>query len=135
MTLDNLDSLNALGADGGKDIWLTSKDDITTNPAWLNGAVPDAAGKTNDAVPCVVIVTDHGGGKVDAFYFYFYTCVVTLHAKRESMTAVMLTFGSDTTRAIGCLALRLAATSVTGAYILSDPRMPFFRGLVTDIMD
>ncbi|KAI9882158.1 MAG: hypothetical protein M1823_006097 [Watsoniomyces obsoletus] len=73
LTLDNLDGLNALGTDGGKDIWLTSKDDITTNPSWLNGASPDAAGKINGAIPCVVIVTDHGGGKVDAFYFYFYT--------------------------------------------------------------
>ena len=69
LTLDNLDSLNALGNDS---IYLTSKVDITTNPAWLNGEKPDSSGKTGDAVSCAIIVTDHGNGTVDAFYMYFY---------------------------------------------------------------
>ncbi|KZF20450.1 hypothetical protein L228DRAFT_233066 [Xylona heveae TC161] len=67
-----LDNLNALNADGGKDVYLTSVDDITKAPAWLNGIVPDATGKTNGAVSSVIVVNDHGSGNVDAFYFYFY---------------------------------------------------------------
>jgi hypothetical protein len=69
LTLDNLDSLNALG---GKNVFLTSLDDVTTNPAWLNGVKPDGAGKTNGAASTAVIVNDHGAGNIDAFYMYFY---------------------------------------------------------------
>ncbi|KAI9821507.1 MAG: hypothetical protein M1832_003355 [Thelocarpon impressellum] len=68
-TLRDLDELNGLG---GGSVYLTSKDDITTNPAWLNGVAPDADGKTNDAVSAVIVITDKGDGVVDAFYFYFY---------------------------------------------------------------
>jgi hypothetical protein len=67
LTLDNLNQLNSADT-----AWLTSKVDITTNPAWLNGVKPDATGKTNDAVTAAIIVNDHGGGNVDAFYMYFY---------------------------------------------------------------
>lgn len=69
LTLDNLDALNALG---GKSVYLTSVDDITTAPAWLYGVAPDASGKTDGAVSSVIVVNDHGSGSVDAFYFYFY---------------------------------------------------------------
>ncbi|MCJ1376081.1 hypothetical protein MMC20_007319 [Loxospora ochrophaea] len=69
LTLDNLASLNALG---GTDIYLTSIDDITTNPAWLNGVAPDSSGKTDGATSCTIIVNDHGSGLVDAFFMYFY---------------------------------------------------------------
>ena len=69
LTLSNLGSLNALG---GKGVYLTSVDDITTNPAWLNGVKPDGSGKTNGAVSSAVIVNDKGDGTVDAFYMYFY---------------------------------------------------------------
>ena len=69
LTLDNLASLNALG---GSSIYLTSVDDITTNPAWLKGVKPDANGKTNEAISTAIIVNDHGAGNVDAFYMYFY---------------------------------------------------------------
>ncbi|KAL8719964.1 MAG: hypothetical protein Q9225_003112 [Loekoesia sp. 1 TL-2023] len=69
LTLDNLDSLNALG---GQNVYLTSIDDITKNPSWLNGVKPDGSGKTNGATSCAVVVNDHGSGNVDAFYFYFY---------------------------------------------------------------
>ncbi|KAL8935433.1 MAG: hypothetical protein Q9216_005425 [Gyalolechia sp. 2 TL-2023] len=69
LTLENLSSLNALG---GRSIYLTSVDDITTNPPWLDGVKPDGNGKTNGATSCVVVVNDRGSGYVDAFYFYFY---------------------------------------------------------------
>ncbi|KAF2192600.1 hypothetical protein K469DRAFT_314988 [Zopfia rhizophila CBS 207.26] len=65
LDLNNLDSLS-------KDVYLTSKDDITKNPTWIKGVKPDASGKTNNAVTAAVIVNDKGGGNVDAFYMYFY---------------------------------------------------------------
>ena len=68
LTLNNLDSLNAAGAN----VYLTSVDDITTKPAWLKGVKPDASGKTNGATSAAIIVNDHGSGNVDAFYMYFY---------------------------------------------------------------
>ncbi|MCJ1261006.1 hypothetical protein MMC22_000870 [Lobaria immixta] len=69
LTLDNLASLNGLG---GTNVYLTSVDDVTKNPAWLNGVKPDGTGKTNGAVSTAIIVNDHGSGNVDAFYMYFY---------------------------------------------------------------
>jgi hypothetical protein len=74
LTLHNLDELNALGG-GGREIFLTSADDVTTNPRWIEGVAPDATGRTPNAVCCVVIVADRGGGGLDAFYMYFYACV------------------------------------------------------------
>jgi len=71
LTLDNLDELNKLG-NNGLNIYLTSNDDISKNPTWLNGVKPDADGKTGDAKSCAVIVVDKGNGMVDAFYMYFY---------------------------------------------------------------
>ena len=68
LTLDNLDSLNSQPAK----VWLTSKDDISKNPSWLNGVAPDSTGKTNGVTSCAIIVNDHGDGTVDAFYMYFY---------------------------------------------------------------
>ncbi|KAL8873615.1 MAG: hypothetical protein Q9174_000940 [Haloplaca sp. 1 TL-2023] len=69
LTLNNLASLNALG---GANVYLTSVDDVTKNPAWLKGVKPDGNGKTNGATSCVVIVNDRGSGNVDAYYMYFY---------------------------------------------------------------
>ena len=69
LTLDNLDSLNKLG---GTEVYLTSNDDITTNPAWLNGVCPNEEGRTPGAVSACIIVNDKGNGHVDAFYLYFY---------------------------------------------------------------
>jgi hypothetical protein len=64
----DLNNLNQLGAD----VYLTSKDDVTKNPAWIMGVKPDASGKTQGAVTATVIVNDKGNGNVDAFYMYFY---------------------------------------------------------------
>ena len=67
--MNNLDSLNNAG---GNNVYLTSVDDITTNPAWLKGVKPNASGKTEGAVTSAIIVNDRGNGQVDAFYMYFY---------------------------------------------------------------
>ena len=71
LTLNNLDSLNALG---GSSIYLTSIDDTTSSPQpqWLKGVIPDSTGKTDGAVSCSIIVCDYGNGTVDAYYMYFY---------------------------------------------------------------
>jgi hypothetical protein len=71
LTLDNLDSLNALN---GSNVYLTSKDDTTSNPQpqWLKGVIPDSTGKTDGAVSTSIIVNDYGNGTVDAYYMYFY---------------------------------------------------------------
>ena len=46
---------------------------MTANPPWLHGVIPDPISyETVGARSCVVIVNDHGGGSVDAFYMYFY---------------------------------------------------------------
>lgn len=59
----DLNSLNQLGGD----VYLTSNDDITTNPDWLKGVRPDGNGKT-EGITAAVIVNDKGNGNVDAFY-------------------------------------------------------------------
>lgn len=69
LTLDNLDQLNA---NDGANVYLTSVDDISKRPSWLNGVKPDGSGKTQGATSCSVIVNDHGNGVVDAFYMYFF---------------------------------------------------------------
>ena len=71
LTLDNLSQLNTLDTNSGKDIYLTSNDDITTSPKWLEGIRPDAHGGTGDEKTGVIVVVDKGSGVVDAFYFYF----------------------------------------------------------------
>ena len=68
LTLNNLDFLNNYGAG----VYLTSVDDVTKSPAWLNGVKPDGTGKTDGATSTAIIVNDHGGGLVDVFYMYFY---------------------------------------------------------------
>ena len=70
LSLDNLKKLNDLG---GSNVYLTSVDDVTKNPAWLNGVKPDSTGRTIGANTSVIVVNDHQDGTVDAFYFYFYS--------------------------------------------------------------
>jgi hypothetical protein len=71
LTLDNLDSLNALG---NTSVYLTSREGIDANPqpTWFEGVKPDGQGKTEGAVSCAIVTYDHGDGTLDAFYFYFY---------------------------------------------------------------
>ncbi|KAF2643474.1 hypothetical protein P280DRAFT_467495 [Massarina eburnea CBS 473.64] len=66
LDLNNLDAL-------GIDVYLTSNDDITTNPGWIKGIKPDGNGKTDNGVTSAVIVNDKGNGNVDAFYMHFYS--------------------------------------------------------------
>ncbi|KAF2665911.1 hypothetical protein BT63DRAFT_43649 [Microthyrium microscopicum] len=71
LTLANLDILNQYG-NAGSDMFLTSVDDITTNPAWLTGVTPNAAGVCENAKTGTIIVADKGNGITDAFYLSFY---------------------------------------------------------------
>ena len=61
-----------MGAKGGEDVYLTSIQDITTSPKWLNGILPDSGGSTGSKKTCAIIVVDKGNGVVDAFYMYFW---------------------------------------------------------------
>lgn len=78
LLLSNLNQLNAIGNCSVDNfdscpLYLTSKDNVTTNPSWLYGVLPDSV--THESVgvkSCAVIVNDHGNGVVDAFYMYFY---------------------------------------------------------------
>ncbi|KAF7196890.1 putative vacuolar protein sorting-associated protein TDA6 [Pseudocercospora fuligena] len=75
LTLDNLNDLNNLAnSSDGKDIYLTSISDPTTNPRpqYLYGVKPDSNGKTNNAISSAIITVDKGNNTLDAFYFYFY---------------------------------------------------------------
>jgi hypothetical protein len=66
--LFNLDRLNTI-ADGGKSVYLTSNDDVSTHPKWLEGV---ELGRMGEEKTSVVVVVDKGDGVVDAFYFYFF---------------------------------------------------------------
>ncbi|KAH8752453.1 hypothetical protein F5882DRAFT_445216 [Hyaloscypha sp. PMI_1271] len=77
LLLSDLEQLNIRGNCGQNfdacPIYLTSKDNVTTDPPWLYGVLPDpVTGKTVGARSCAIIVNDHGGGLVDAYYMYFY---------------------------------------------------------------
>ncbi|KAH9868722.1 hypothetical protein J1614_007794 [Plenodomus biglobosus] len=61
-------NLNQMAAD----VFLTSNDDVTKDPAWIRGVKPDGGGSTGDAVTAAVIIVDKGEGVVDVFYMYFY---------------------------------------------------------------
>lgn len=68
----NTANINALNNLGGGSVYLTSKQDITTNPGWLGGNEPDSTNMTLGTT-CAVITYDHGDGTLDAFYMYFYS--------------------------------------------------------------
>lgn len=71
LTLHNLHFLNEYGNDG-MNVYLTSNIDVTTDPIWLNGIVPDLRGKTNGAISSVIVINHHDFGDVDVYYMYFY---------------------------------------------------------------
>ncbi|KAL2065639.1 hypothetical protein VTL71DRAFT_3309 [Oculimacula yallundae] len=71
LTLENLDILNAWG-NNGRNVFLTSNIDVTTQPVWLTGIYPDSTGETKEITSAAIIVHDRGLGEVDAFYMYFY---------------------------------------------------------------
>ncbi|PIL31347.1 hypothetical protein GSI_06045 [Ganoderma sinense ZZ0214-1] len=66
VTFQNISSL-------GSDVCLTSKDDVSKSPAWLNSAVgkPDANGLST--APTTIVLVNKPGGILDAFFFYFYS--------------------------------------------------------------
>ncbi|MCJ1362507.1 hypothetical protein MMC16_001610 [Acarospora aff. strigata] len=78
LLLSNLDQLNGIAdctvnSIDACAIFLTSKDNITSNSQWLYGVLPDPiTHETRGAKTCAIIVNDHGNGVVDAFYMYFY---------------------------------------------------------------
>lgn len=57
----------------GKDIYLTSRDDVTGDPSWLDGVtgIDDFGGLYSSRPGCVIVV-DRGEGVVDVFYFVFW---------------------------------------------------------------
>jgi hypothetical protein len=76
LTLSNLNKINAYSGCTNFSVcplYLTSKENVTANPTWLYGVLPDATThETVGAKSCAVIVYDHGDEVVDAFYMYFY---------------------------------------------------------------
>ena len=76
-TTIDLGTLNLLNAgrrhnglcEDGKNIYLTSRDDITLDPQWLKGAEDLRAGNAHTGA---IIVVEKGKGVVDVFYFVFW---------------------------------------------------------------
>ncbi|KAL1982870.1 hypothetical protein VTN96DRAFT_798 [Rasamsonia emersonii] len=66
-TVKNLDTYPS------NDVYLTSKDNVFDNPAWLLSTdnKPDSNGYSK--APATLIAVDKGNGTVDVFYFYFYS--------------------------------------------------------------
>jgi hypothetical protein len=83
--LSNLDQLNGNGTNGGTDVYLTSNDDVTTHPKWLEGIKfgtdeGTGEGDGDEGKTGVIVVVEKGdvdwsrkkeGKVVDVFYFYF----------------------------------------------------------------
>jgi hypothetical protein len=70
LTLENLDSLNALG---GEDVYLASIEGIVALPDYFRGTRPAEDGSTPGAVTSVIITVPKDNDILDAFYGYFYT--------------------------------------------------------------
>ena len=66
VTLQNVSSL-------ASDVFLTSKDDVTKQPAWITNVAgkPDANGLS--AAPATIVLVNKPGDILDAFFFYFYS--------------------------------------------------------------
>lgn len=95
LNITNLDQLNAF--ERGRNVFLTSNDDVEDRPKWLGGAhnIPEAfpppkhkrgwfgldSQSTNkdrgtggrSRAPAILITVDKGNGIVDAFWFFFYS--------------------------------------------------------------
>ncbi|RYC58501.1 hypothetical protein CHU98_g7709 [Xylaria longipes] len=77
LTLDNINQLNNFG-DRGRNVFLTSRDDPSTYPSWLQGNRPSTAGRSDAVVPVIFVeraIKDDQGQDievVDMFSFYFY---------------------------------------------------------------
>ena len=95
LNLTNLDLLNQF--ERGRDVFLTSNDNVEERPDWLSGDVNIPDDFTNDAkadysesrstrdhaqkrshgghsdAPAVLLTVDKGDGIVDAFWFFFYS--------------------------------------------------------------
>jgi len=73
LTLGDLDRCNSLGDKGGQDVYLTSYDDVTTEPAWLKGVsgIDDSGGAGTSRTGAVIIV-EKKRQVVDVFYFVFW---------------------------------------------------------------
>ncbi|KAI0778987.1 hypothetical protein BD413DRAFT_601607 [Trametes elegans] len=56
-----------------QEVFLTSLDDVTMQPAWITSDVgkPDASG--HSAAPATIVLVKKDDGILDAFYFYFYS--------------------------------------------------------------
>lgn len=72
LTLANLDQLNSLAAERRGEIYLTSSDDVTKNPDWLDGVKVSSDNGTGNERTGVIIIVDKGMGVVDVFYFVFW---------------------------------------------------------------
>jgi hypothetical protein len=66
VTLENISSLAG-------NVYLTSKDNVENNPAWLLSALNEPTSTGYSAAPATIIAVQKSGGIVDAFYFYFYS--------------------------------------------------------------
>ena len=95
LNLTNLDQLNQF--EKGRNVFLTSNDNVEDRPDWLGGQVNIPDDYTNDAktdrsesrtttkkspkrshgghsdAPAVLVTVDKGNGIVDAFWFFFYS--------------------------------------------------------------
>lgn len=69
----NLENLAVLNDVGGRDVAMTSRDNVTTLPSWFFGEAPDDSGRIHEATPCAVVLVETSPQDVDAFYFYFYS--------------------------------------------------------------
>jgi hypothetical protein len=70
LTLDNLDSLNALG---GEDVYLASNEGIVALPDYFRGTRPAEDGSTPGAVASVIITVAKDNDTLDAFYGSFWS--------------------------------------------------------------
>lgn len=65
VTLENLDTFPS-------DAYLTSDDNVQTDPSWLVSTYGKPNGSGYSAAPATIIVVDKGD-IIDVFYFYFYS--------------------------------------------------------------